>query len=51
MVRSLVGFCVDVGLGRAAVESVADVIAARDRQAVGTVAPPHGLILWEVGLE
>lgn len=51
MVRSLVGFCVDVGLGRAASESVAGVIAARDRQAVGTVAPPHGLILWEVGLE
>jgi tRNA pseudouridine38-40 synthase len=50
MVRSLVGFCIDVGLGRAAAESVANVIAARDRQAVGTVAPPRGLVLWEVGL-
>ncbi|HEX2154124.1 MAG TPA: tRNA pseudouridine(38-40) synthase TruA [Acidimicrobiia bacterium] len=49
MVRSLVGFCVDVGLGRAAAASVGEVIAARDRHAVGTVAPPHGLVLWEVG--
>jgi tRNA pseudouridine38-40 synthase len=49
MVRSIVGFCVDVGLGRAGAESVTEVIAARDRQKVGTVAPPHGLILWEVG--
>lgn len=49
MVRSMVGFCVDVGLGRAEAGSVSDVLAARDRQAVGTVAPPHGLTLWEVG--
>lgn len=51
MVRSLVGLGVDVGLGRVAADTVADVIAARDRQAVGTVAPPHGLVLWEVGLD
>ena len=51
MVRSLVGFGVDVGLGRVLPDSVAGVIAARDRQAVGTVAPPHGLTLWEVGLD
>jgi tRNA pseudouridine38-40 synthase len=49
MVRSLVGLCVDVGLGRVPAESVAGVIASRDRQRVGTVAPPHGLVLWEVG--
>lgn len=49
MVRSLVGLCVDVGLGRVPAEAVPDVMAAQDRQAVGTVAPPHGLILWEVG--
>lgn len=49
MVRSLVGFCVDVGLGRIPPESVEEVMAARDRSRVGTVAPPHGLILWEVG--
>lgn len=51
MVRSLVGLGVDVGLGRVPPDKVADVIAARDRQAVGTVAPPHGLVLWEVGLD
>lgn len=51
MVRSLVGFCVDVGLGRVPSDSVGDVIEARDRQRVGTVAPPHGLILWEVGFD
>lgn len=51
MVRSLVGFCVDVGLGRIPAGSVGEVIAARDRQRVGTIAPPHGLILWEVGFD
>lgn len=51
MVRSLVGFCVDVGLGRVPADSVGEVMAARDRQRVGTVAPPHGLILWEVGFD
>lgn len=50
MVRSLVGFCIDVGLGRRRAEEVEEVIAARDRQKVGTIAPPHGLVLWEVGL-
>lgn len=51
MVRSLVGFSVDVGLGRVPAGSVTEVIAARDRSRVGTVAPPHGLVLWEVGFE
>lgn len=51
MVRSLVGFCVDVGLGRMSAGSVGEVIAARDRQRVGTIAPPHGLVLWEVGFD
>lgn len=51
MVRSLVGLCVDVGLGRMAVEVVAEVMASGDRQRVGTIAPPHGLVLWEVGFQ
>lgn len=51
MVRSLVGFCVDAGLGRVSPGSIGAVIAARDRNAVGTVAPPHGLVLWEVGFD
>jgi tRNA pseudouridine38-40 synthase len=49
MVRSLTGLCVDAGLGRVDPESVSGVIAARDRAAARQIAPPHGLILWEVG--
>ena len=49
MVRSLVGWCVEVGRGRRRAVETPDVLAARSRQAAGPVAPPHGLILWEVG--
>lgn len=51
MVRSMVGHGVDVGLGRVPATSTSEVLAAGDRQRVGTVAPPHGLILWEVGFD
>lgn len=49
MVRSLVGLCYDVGRGFTPVASVPDIIEARDRSRVATMAPPHGLTLWEVG--
>jgi tRNA pseudouridine38-40 synthase len=49
MVRSLVGLCYDVGRGFTPVRSVAEIIESRDRSRVVTVAPPHGLVLWEVG--
>jgi len=49
MVRSVVGFSYDVGRGFSPVSSASAVIAARDRATVVTVAPPHGLCLWEVG--
>jgi tRNA pseudouridine38-40 synthase len=49
MVRSIVGFCYDVGRGFASPESVSEVMRARSRSAVVTLAPPHGLTLWEVG--
>lgn len=51
MVRSLTGHCVDVGLGRVPASATPDVLAAGDRQQVGTIAPAHGLILWEVGFD
>lgn len=49
MVRSLVGLLYDVGRGFTPAGEVAAVIDARDRSRVATVAPPHGLTLWEVG--
>ena len=49
MVRSIVGYLYDVGRGFSDGGLANEVIAARDRAAVSTVAPPHGLILWEVG--
>jgi tRNA pseudouridine38-40 synthase len=49
MVRSVVGLLVDVGRGRRTPADVAAAIAARDRSRVAQLAPPHGLVLWEVG--
>jgi len=48
MVRSLTGCLVAVGRGRHAPEWVADVLAARNRQAAGQIAPPNGLTLTGV---
>ena len=45
----MVGWCVEVGKGRKAASETPEVLAARSRQAAGPVAPPQGLILWEVG--
>ena len=49
MVRSLVGTMVDIGLGRIHHTEMGTILEARDREAAGGVAPPAGLILWEVG--
>ena len=51
MVRSIVGYLYDVGRGFSDGAAVREVIAGRDRSAVATVAPAHGLTLWEVGYE
>jgi tRNA pseudouridine38-40 synthase len=48
MVRSLVGLLVDVGKGRRRAGEVLSIMAARDRGAVTTIAPPRGLCLWQV---
>ena len=48
MVRSIVGTLVDVGRGRHSVDDVPGMLEARDRQAAGSPAPPHGLVLWSV---
>ena len=49
MVRSVVGLLVDVGRGRRSAGEIRTVLAARDRTEAGTVAPPQGLCLEEVG--
>jgi tRNA pseudouridine38-40 synthase len=49
MVRSIVGTLVDVGLGKASPGDVRGILVARDRDAAGQVAPPYGLVLWDVG--
>lgn len=48
MVRSMVALCVDVGRGRVRAEAVSEILERRDRNAARGVAPPHGLVLWEV---
>jgi tRNA pseudouridine38-40 synthase len=49
MVRSIVGFMIDVGKGRRRAAQIEAVLAARDRSKASNMAPPHGLTLWEVG--
>ena len=48
MVRAIAGTLVEVGRGARSPESVADVIAARDRGVAGPTAPASGLILQSV---
>lgn len=49
MVRSIVGFLYDVGRGFTTPGSAAPTLVSKSRSSVATVAPPHGLTLWEVG--
>lgn len=49
MVRVIVGSLVEVGSGRRNAEWVGDVLAACERSAAGSTAPPQGLVLHEVG--
>ena len=48
MVRSITGMCVEAGLGELETAAVPGILAAKDRNAVLTVAPPHGLYLLAV---
>jgi tRNA pseudouridine38-40 synthase len=49
MVRSIVGLMIDVGKGRRRADGVEAILSARDRSKASNMAPPHGLILWQVG--
>ena len=46
--RRLVGTLVAVGDGRTDPEAIRDILAARDRNRAGPLAPPHGLTLERV---
>jgi tRNA pseudouridine38-40 synthase len=48
MVRAITGTLVDVGTGRLRAGQIGDILAARDRNTAGQVAPPEGLTLWHV---
>ncbi|MGH2559057.1 MAG: tRNA pseudouridine(38-40) synthase TruA [Thermomicrobiales bacterium] len=49
MVRNIVGTLVEIGRGAHGPEWVETLLAANDRRQAGMTAPPHGLILWQVG--
>ena len=49
MVRTAVGTLVEVGQGRRAPDDLIGILAATDRSSAGTMAPPQGLYLAEVG--
>jgi tRNA pseudouridine38-40 synthase len=51
MVRSIVGTTVDMGIGRLHPTHMPTILAAQDRSAAGSVAPPTGLVLWDVGYD
>ena len=48
MVRTIVGTLTAVGRGKQPVDGIAEVIAAKDRCAAGTTAPPEGLYLVSI---
>jgi tRNA pseudouridine38-40 synthase len=51
MVRSITGTLVEVGLHRLTPADVNAILHAEDRSVAGHVAPPQGLVLWEVGYD
>jgi len=48
MVRNLVGLLLDIGMGKAAPEWAAEVLASKDRTRSSPTAPAAGLYFWKV---
>lgn len=48
MVRAIVGTLVEVGQGKRSPHTIQDIFQAKNRQAAGRTAPPHGLYLVQV---
>lgn len=48
MVRSIAGTLVDFGSGRCSPDDLPSMFVAADRLVAGTVAPPLGLVFWDV---
>jgi tRNA pseudouridine38-40 synthase len=48
MIRNIVGTLVDIGKGRLERDAMPGIVTARNREAAGICAPPHGLYLEEV---
>jgi len=48
MARNIVGFLVNIGLGRRTLGEIRGVISSRNRNMVGKAAPACGLYLWRV---
>lgn len=48
MIRILMGTLLEVGMGKRAPESMAGILAARDREQAGPLVPAKGLVLVEV---
>ena len=51
MVRGIVGFLVDVGLGKRPASDTRAIMVAKQRAHGSKVAPAHGLVLWDVGYD
>ena len=49
MIRTIVGTLLNVGRGKFTSEEVKDILESKDRAKAGTLAPPQGLCLMEVG--
>lgn len=48
MVRAMIGTLVEVGQQKRSPQMIKDILDAKDRQAAGRTAPPHGLYLVQV---